>query len=85
MLMLSCQVFAVEVDSPESTVEVRISLDADGKPYYIVRDGKEADRQESPYDYVSEERVLDKTTLELNLAAGGGTAIRFRPIPEAGQ
>lgn len=48
MLMLSCQVLAVEVDSLEGTVEVRISLDADGKPYYIVRDGEEADRQESP-------------------------------------
>lgn len=61
-------------------------LDAD-RDYVatIYRDGDNADWQDKPYDYVIEERVLDrKKTLELRLAAGGGTAIRFRPRPGAG-
>ncbi|MDH3374905.1 MAG: glycoside hydrolase family 97 protein [Gammaproteobacteria bacterium] len=52
----------------------------------IYRDGDDADWGANPYDYVIETREFDRNqTLELKLAAGGGTAIRFRPRPEAGQ
>ena len=60
-------------------------LDAD-RAYLatIYRDGDEADWEKNPYDYVIEEREFDHAmTLELQLAAGGGAAIRFRPKREA--
>lgn len=48
----------------------------------IYRDGDAANWQTNPYDYVIEEQELDHATmLELQLAAGGGAAIRFRPKP----
>jgi alpha-glucosidase len=40
-LMLSCQVHAVEVESPDGRIVVDVSLDTDGKPYYSVRYGDE--------------------------------------------
>jgi len=50
----------------------------------IYRDGDSADWDVNPYDHVIEERVIDhEQLLELKLAAGGGAAIRFRPILEA--
>lgn len=50
----------------------------------IYRDGDNADWQTSPYDYVIEERELDHAArLTLDLATGGGTAIRFRPKEKA--
>ena len=50
----------------------------------IYRDGDRADWNSNPYDHVIEERIIDREQLlELKLAAGGGAAIRFRPIPEA--
>ncbi len=58
-------------------------LDAD-RDYIatIYRDGDDADWQDNPYDYVIEEKILDRAmALELQLAAGGGAAIRFRPKP----
>ena len=58
-------------------------LDA-GRAYTatIYRDGDEADWATNPYDYVIETRELtNEETLELRLAAGGGAAIRFSPIP----
>ena len=62
-------------------------LDA-GRPYAatIYRDGDDADWAANPYDYRIEERVLDSSdSLQLKLAAGGGVAVRFHPMPEAGQ
>lgn len=51
----------------------------------IYRDSEEAGWKTNPYGYIVEEKELDNTTvLELKLAAGGGTAIRFRP-EEKGQ
>ena len=50
----------------------------------IYRDGDSADWDVNPYDHVIEERLIDREQLlELKLAAGGGAAIRFRPILEA--
>jgi len=47
----------------------------------IYRDGDNADWKTNPYDYVIERRnVSNGDTLELHLAAGGGTAIRFQPV-----
>jgi alpha-glucosidase len=49
----------------------------------IYRDGVDADWDTNPYDYVIEEQTLDHTEkLELKLAAGGGAAVRIRPITE---
>ena len=50
----------------------------------VYRDGDDANWKDNPYDYVVEERVLDSRQFAaLTLAAGGGTAIRFRPAQEA--
>ena len=60
-------------------------LDAD-RDYIATtyRDGKSADWQSNPYDYVIDETVVrHENTLELALAAGGGAAVRFRQRPEA--
>lgn len=46
----------------------------------IYRDGEDAHWHSNPYDYVIEERAVDAgTTLELDLAAGGGAAVSIRP------
>jgi len=47
----------------------------------IYRDGDNADWKTNPYDYVIERRnVSNGDTLDLRLAAGGGTAIRFQSV-----
>lgn len=44
----------------------------------LYRDGEAADWRSNPYEFISEERLVDSAdTLTLRLAAGGGTAIRF--------
>ncbi|HEX7062157.1 MAG TPA: glycoside hydrolase family 97 protein [Woeseiaceae bacterium] len=49
----------------------------------IYRDGEDADWKTAPYDIVIEKReVAAGDTLELTLAPGGGTAIRFRKQPQ---
>ena len=78
---------AISGEAPQS---VRVSLtflDA-GRRYVatIYRDGVDADWLKNPYDYLIEERELDSTqSLDLALAAGGGTAIRFSPMHEDAQ
>jgi alpha-glucosidase len=55
-----------------------------GKQYLaqIYRDGPDADWFENPYDMeVVEKQVDHRTKLTLRLAAGGGQAIRFTPVP----
>ena len=54
-----------------------------GKSYKaeIYADGAGADYKANPYPVtISSKEVNSKTTLELNLAAGGGTAIKFTPV-----
>jgi alpha-glucosidase len=52
----------------------------------IYRDGEDADWATNPYDYVIETKEFGRDqVLDLKLAAGGGAAIRLRPIPEAGR
>jgi|SRR6218665_599651 len=58
-------------------------LDA-GKSYKaeIYADGPGADYKTNPYPVtISSKTVNNKTVLELNLAPGGGTAIKFSPVP----
>lgn len=48
----------------------------------IYQDGKTAHWKKNPINYeIIIQQVTSKTTLKLNLAAGGGTAISFDPIP----
>jgi alpha-glucosidase len=72
----------------EEPREIRVPLrflDEDrGYIATIYRDGDQADWKTRPYDYVIESRELNQsTTLDLRLAAGGGTAIRIRPNDKA--
>lgn len=70
-------------DREARNLKVSLSfLDAD-KNYTaeIYADGPDANYKKNPYPVViSEQTVNNKTVLELNLAAGGGTAIKFSPI-----
>ena len=66
--------------------EVPLSFLADDRRYEatIYRDGEDANWQTRPFDYVIERRIVDRNQiLELALAAGGGAAIRFRPVTKA--
>lgn len=69
-------------DEESRTISVPLTmLDAD-KDYVaeIYRDGDGADWDSNPYSISVEERTLsNESVLELQLAAGGGAAIRFRP------
>ena len=72
----------------EEPREIRVPLrflDEDrGYIATIYRDGDQADWKTRPYDYVIESRELNQsTTLDLRLAAGGGTSIRIRPNDKA--
>ncbi len=67
------------------------TLDADldfldsGRQYVaeIYRDGPEADWDTNPYDIVVEDRLVDsETMMSLELAPGGGQAVRFRPADD---
>ena len=47
----------------------------------MYRDGDGADWKSNPYDYVIETLDVDSSdAIELELAAGGGAAIRFRAV-----
>ncbi len=73
-------------DEVARDIEVPLSFLVAGQRYEatIYRDGDDAHWKDDPYDYVVEQRVLSrKDMLELKLAAGGGTAIRFSPIAKA--
>jgi len=75
-------------DEVSRELRVPLSFLSDGHDYTatVYRDGKRADWETNPYDYVIEERVLNHdSALKLKLAAGGGAAIQFRPILEAKQ
>ncbi|MBE7214924.1 glycoside hydrolase family 97 C-terminal domain-containing protein [Shewanella benthica] len=49
----------------------------------IYRDGDKANWQHNPYDYVIETKnVTSEDKLTLNLASSGGTAIRFKLLPQ---
>lgn len=63
--------------------QLKVKLDfLDPKARYeaqIYRDGKDADWETNPESYeIKRMNVTAKTTLELDLKPGGGTAIRFR-------
>ena len=73
--------------SDENAREFSISLDfLDPELRYmatIYQDGPEADWEDNPYDIRIAVRVVNSgNTLKLNLAAGGGYAARFHPLPE---
>lgn len=73
--------------SDEQRRSVAIPLDfLDAGSDYIAtiyRDGDDADWQDAPYDFVIAQRPVDRgTTIELELASGGGAAIRIRPATE---
>jgi alpha-glucosidase len=52
----------------------------------IYRDAIDAHWDTNPYAITIEARTLnDESVLELPLAAGGGMAVRFRPIQEANE
>ncbi|MEJ2128182.1 MAG: glycoside hydrolase family 97 protein [Woeseiaceae bacterium] len=52
----------------------------------VYRDGADADWATNPYAYSVEQVPVDNTqSLTLDMAAGGGVAIRFRPIPKESQ
>ena len=56
-----------------------------GKEYEaeIYADGAGANYKTNPYPVtISKQKVNNKTVLNLKLAAGGGTAIKFSPIEE---
>jgi alpha-glucosidase len=70
----------------EEARDLSIPLDFldEGRAYVaqIYRDGDGAHWKSAPYDLVIEERLFARgETLELSLAAGGGTAIRFKAEP----
>jgi alpha-glucosidase len=71
--------------SNESGRELSIQLDfLDVDRRYeatIYRDGDDAHWRGNPYEYTIDKRAVHRgTTLDLRLAAGGGAAIRFRPV-----
>lgn len=75
-------------DEQRRLVNIPLNFLSEGLDYSatIYRDSNDANWKNNPYDYVIEERELNRmSTLELGLAAGGGTAIRFRPIEKAEQ
>ncbi len=70
-------------DEHARTIEVPLTFLAEGQRFEatIYRDGEGAHWRENPYSYRIERRELaSDDTLNIELAAGGGTAIRFAPI-----
>jgi alpha-glucosidase len=75
--------------SNENSRQLKIPLDflASDRKYraQIYKDGPDAHWRSRPYAIVIEEQVVRRNeVLELRLAAGGGAAIRFIPVPEVG-
>ncbi|PZR19682.1 MAG: alpha-glucosidase [Flavobacterium psychrophilum] len=69
----------------EKPRKINVALDflEPGKTYKaeIYTDGNGADYKSNPYPVtISAKEVNSKTALEINLAAGGGTAIKFTPV-----
>ena len=73
-------------DEQARNVSVPLDVLEQGVHYVaeIYRDGDDADWDDNPYAIAIERKdVTRDTRLELRLAAGGGTAVRFRPQEEA--
>ncbi|MGE5437760.1 MAG: glycoside hydrolase family 97 C-terminal domain-containing protein, partial [Syntrophothermus sp.] len=65
------------------TFEVTLTFLDEGKQYTaeIYADGKDADWKTNPYSIEITQKIVKKSTiLKINLAAGGGCAIRFREV-----
>lgn len=64
------------------SLEIALSFLEHGRDYVaeIYRDAEDAHWEQHPYGYDIEKKIVNTDSkLELRLAAGGGTAIRFRP------
>lgn len=75
-------------DEKERTIDIPLGILDPDTTYVaeIYRDGDEAHWESNPYAFaIDNEVVTSESTLELRLAAGGGTAIRFRPEKKASQ
>ena len=71
----------INADEPR-TVEIPLTMLEKGKKYRatIYRDGKKADWQTNPYDYVIETKpVQANKRLKIKMASGGGFAIKLSP------
>jgi alpha-glucosidase len=71
----------INADEPR-TVEVPLTMLEKGKRYRatIYRDGKKADWQTNPYDYVIETKTVQANKrLKIKMASGGGFAIKLSP------
>ena len=71
----------INADEPR-TVEVPLTMLEKGKKYRatIYRDGKKADWQTNPYDYVIETKTVQANKrLKIKMASGGGFAIKLSP------
>ncbi len=69
-------------DEQPRTIRVALEMLEPGREYVatIYRDGDDAHWDTEPYAIAIEERTLTRASiLELQLAAGGGAAVRFRP------
>ncbi|MGE6568981.1 glycoside hydrolase family 97 protein [Shewanella vesiculosa] len=70
-------------DEQPRKLSLKLDFLTTGKRYeaQIYRDGSKADWLTNPYDYVIETKtVTAKDTVDLSLAASGGTAIRFKAL-----
>ena len=73
-------------DENARNFELPLTFLDDGRDYIaeVYRDSDDAHWDGNPYGIEIETHTLNsETTLELRLAAGGGTAIRFRPAEKA--
>lgn len=69
-------------DEQARSLQISLSFLERGRDYVaeIYRDAEDAHWEQHPYEYDIEQKfVKSESKLELRLAAGGGTAIRFRP------
>ena len=69
-------------DEQARSLQVPLSFLEPDKDYVaeIYRDAEDAHWRHQPYGYAIEQKTVNiDSKLELRLAAGGGTAIRFRP------
>jgi alpha-glucosidase len=67
-------------DEQPREVTLPLHMLEEGKTYHatLYRDGENADWQNNPYDYCIEEMELtSRDTLRLNMASGGGFALRI--------